>query len=39
MINAALKIEDLRIPPGNRLESLKGISPVTSASELTINTE
>lgn len=24
MINAAIKIEDLRIPPGNRLESLKG---------------
>jgi toxin HigB-1 len=24
MINAAIKIEDLRIPPGNHLESLKG---------------
>jgi proteic killer suppression protein len=24
MINAAIRIEDLRIPPGNRLESLKG---------------
>jgi proteic killer suppression protein len=25
MINAAIRIEDLRIPPGNRLESLKGV--------------
>ncbi len=24
MINAAIKVEDLRTPPGNRLESLKG---------------
>jgi len=24
MLNAAHKIEDLRIPPGNRLEALKG---------------
>jgi toxin HigB-1 len=24
MINAAINVEDLRIPPGNRLEQLKG---------------
>ena len=24
MINAAAKLEDLRVPPGNRLEALKG---------------
>jgi proteic killer suppression protein len=24
MLNSARRIEDLRIPPGNRLESLKG---------------
>ena len=24
MVNAAAKLEDLRVPPGNRLEALKG---------------
>jgi proteic killer suppression protein len=24
MLNAAIRIEDLRVPPGNRLEALKG---------------
>ena len=24
MVNAAVKLEDLRVPPGNRLEALKG---------------
>jgi len=24
MINAAAKLQDLRVPPGNRLEALKG---------------
>ena len=24
MLNAAMKLEELRVPPGNRLEALKG---------------
>jgi plasmid maintenance system killer protein len=37
MIDAAAQVEDLRVPPGNRLELLKGTATVSSASASTIN--
>jgi len=31
-LNAARYLEDLRFPPGNRLEALKGLVPASTAS-------